>query len=431
MTAILATTGFAASPTNDETSTESKDPVEAEAYGVVNFEKGTDRFPTTIMPSGIVNIGGMAYIASKWTLEPGATMNVTEDGFILDNELNIKPQNTGAVPVQCAIDGKVYYEYTKSDGNKVYTTDSLSYVDGKGISVDKPDGELKQTMSKTVTGSPILTGGVDREFAVINVAEDGVIKGGTVTFVKPGSGLLESDSTDLGAGSSLNEKTKYKLKLAESNGCFKEEYISKLPNLKYYDEGGEQTLNLSDISTIDGANFANSDTLKGYLNSFGFNPDSVTFSDKTALELLTSKDETDVIQIPANSEFSKAANKETLIISTNLHNVNQEFTQALKFTGIGDTIYYKPDTLIFSGNNSQLIPEEGVKYESMNVTFCKANSWIGTPKDKEVSFGGACSTLTICEDTAVYHKLKIGSDTYLAGPNGTKLQIFGTLTYGA
>ena len=431
MTAILATSGFAA----DE-------PVDYCVYGTVDFPSGTDNNPTTITPSGTVDIGctgSCSYINSDWTLEPGSTMNVTGDGFGLNCTLNINPQNAGAVPVQCNLlkNGNLYYEYTDSatPPNNVYKlVDSSedSYVNKDGEPVDKPDGELKQTMSKTVTGSPILAEVVNRENAVITISTGGAIKGGIVTYVKKDNAVLESDSTDLGSSSTLNGKTKYKLTKAESDS-FQEEYLSKLPNLVYYDAEYTPTkLNLSAPATIAEENFASNDTLKTYLNSFGFYPDPVTVSEKTGLELITEKTAGDVIQIPADSEFSKAANNETCTISTNLHNVGVgEVTNALKFTGTGATwdSGWNYDTLVFSGDNRNLVPECGVTYTDVNLTFCDANSWIAAPKDKAVSISGYDATVTICKDMELYHDLEIAYGTNFKGPENTKILVYGKLTF--
>ena len=424
MTAILATSGFAAT-----------EPVDYCVYGTVDFPSGADKNDTTIKSSGVVNIGktgGSPSIASEWTLEEGSTMNVTGNGFYLQKTLNINPNDAGAVPVQCLIDGTVYCEYKKSDEEKVYTADNVSYVDKDGNSIEKPEGTLTPVMSSTVTGSPILAESANRDSAVIHFFDEGFIKGGSVTYASQGSEVLKSDSTDLGSSSTLNGKTKYKLTKAESDS-FQEEYLSKLPNLVYYDAEYTPTkLNLSAPATIAEENFASNDTLKTYLNSFGFYPDPVTVSEKTGLELITEKTAGDVIQIPADSEFSKAANNETCTISTNLHNVGVgEVTNALKFTGTGATwdSGWNYDTLVFSGDNRNLVPECGVTYTDVNLTFCDANSWIAAPKDKAVSISGYDATVTICKDMELYHDLEIAYGTNFKGPENTKILVYGKLTF--
>ena len=434
ITAILATSGFAGQT----------EPVEEWVYGTATFPSGTDNNPTTIMPSGTVNIGSdsaMPTIASEWILKEGSVMNVTGNGFILQNELTINPKDAG-IPVQCAIGEQLYYEYEDVSNSsikyyKLVGSDGSAgemYLDSNGEElITQPTTTPNQVKTTDITGSPFTITG-----AIINMNYDsgtqkvkGCISGGTVTYAPKGAIILSKDSkTDFADDSSLKEKTKYTMAAAGSAG-FQETYLSCLPVL-HYCSGDPQNLDFSQAPAAE--KIASSNTLQEYLNSFGFYPDPVTVLDGNGIgfNLLTLKGDDAAIQIPKYIGFSTAASGTKYEVKTNLHNVDAAFDSELTFIGTGAgsaTI----DTLEFSGDNSNLTPEYGVTYSDVNVTFDCANSWIAAPKNQAVTFvtsDGVSSTVTINNSMSIHSNLTIRERVSLVGPENTIIKLFGSVTLG-
>ena len=423
ITAILATSGFA-----DE-------PVEEWVYGTATFPSGTDKNPTTIMPSGTVNIGDTSkfpVIASDWTLEPGSTMNVTGLGFCLTKEIKINPKDVGAIPVQCAIGEQLYYKYTYTDvidgaikaAYRLVSNPEARYVDSFGNEIKNQPSEVSQVVTTGITGVPVTTNN-----AVINMSynEDeekleGCISGGTVTYIKEGAGVLSNDDTSYESSFPLIGKTKYTLTKA-AQSAFQESYITSMPTLLC-----DQTT--WSIADIDEANVLDSNTLQSYLNSFGFYPDPVTVLSGTRFNLLTLKGDDAAIQLPGDAAFSTAASGKEYNITANLHNVSAEFDHILLFTGTG--VEDNMDTLIFSGDNSNLTPDNGVMYTNVNVTFECANSWIAAPKDKAVTLmttGTNTSTVTVCKNLSICSDLNVRDAVSIVGPKDTTIKLFGTVTF--
>ena len=196
ITAIFATSGFSAD--NDQ--------VGLWVYGIENFTNGTDRNPTTIMPSGTVTIGdpeggSIPVIASTWTLEEGSTMNVMGCGFKLTGTIKINPNDAKETYVQCDIkkNGTLYYEYQAEDGTlyyKLVNTDSSAtgdWVNGSGEKVT-PTGEPKQVKTTTVTGVPQLDDIDERDNTVIDMAYGIVPK---TTILPENAKVVKYDTSDL------------------------------------------------------------------------------------------------------------------------------------------------------------------------------------------------------------------------------------------
>ena len=428
MTAILATNGFA------------EEPVGVMIYGCMIFEGGIDINETTIMPSGHVDAGGSGgdtvqpTIATKWTLKEGSVMTLSTGPLNVKGTLNINPRDAGAIPVQCNIkdDANLYYEYTDTNGKKVYKlvgSSENSYVTAAGKAATY-SGDLTQTMTETVTGSPILTGNKYSSVLDMGACDGcacGKICGGTVTYATEGTGVFVKDTTELGE-TSLNGLTGGQFTISQaSNSGFSEEYISKLPAL-----GSSELLDLSDTSNYV-SQLSDSETLKGYLNSFGFYPESVSVSHKIWFDLLTEKEETAAIKIPQSVEFSKDASEKEYKIKANLHNVGQSFTKALTFTGTNSPTS-NFDTLVFSGDNRNLIPTQGVTYTDVNTTFCNANSWIAAPKGQSVIIQHSDNNfkklvLTIEDNLSICHDLTISKNTSFVVGKNNAVKLFGTLTF--
>ena len=423
ITAILATSGFA-----------QDDKFEEYVYDTANFPSGTDQYPTTIMPSGSITVGSDNYfpvIASTWTLKEGSVMNVIGNGFVLQNELTINPNDIGAIPVQCNIlnNKQLYYEYTYGrNKKKIYTSDNETYVDASGATVDKPTGTLNQTMTTTITGAP--QGGGWIEMSHNGTALQGKICGGTVTYTPQGATILSKDGTSYDGSFPLSGKTKYTLSTAQSAG-FQEEYLSNLPTLKYTCKT-TKILKASNPSAYTDDQLKNSNTLQSYLNSFGFYPNTTTVLSGTGFNLLTSKDASAAIQLPKGTAFETDASETTYNITANLHNVDAKFDAALTFTGTGATAGTM-DTLKFSGDNSNLMPECGVTYTDVNVTFDGEKSWIAAPKNQAVTFattGSNSSTVTVCQDLEICSDLNIRDGVSIVAPKDTTIKLFGNLTFG-
>ena len=256
----------------------------------------------------------------------------------------------------------------------------------------------------------------------------GCISGGSVTYAKATDPILSEDaSSDLTNTSLANiAGNKYKLDKAASNG-FTEGYLTKFPSLTYKEGETEKTLSVGTINAYTAPQLANSDSLETYLNSFGFYPDEVSIS-KSNIELLATKSKEDAIQVPKDTAFSTATSKKTHEIKANLHNVGVDnFTEALSFIGTDPT---DPtlDTLVFSGDNSNLTPEMGVTYTNVNVTFDCENSWI-EPKADGICFQGATTTptLSINADTAISQPLTVFNANFKVGDNA-KVKILNHLT---
>ena len=441
MTAILATSGFAlqAEAANDtEAATSSTDAVKAYVYDVFDFLAGTDTEATTIMPSGTINIGNTdesavtsdIQIASKWILQEGATMNVTGKGFVLSNELKINPKDAKETYVQCDIkkSGTLYYKY-EYDGGYIYrlvSDPNAKYVEADGETEVTPTSPPKQVKTTTITGVPQLDSGAIRDNAVIDIftinsdgtTTTGCISGGSVTYAKATDPILSEDSTSL-SGTSLKDITgnQYKLDKAAENG-FTEGYIKQFPTL--FNGDSQMSIDLSTMTLP-------SSDLKTYLNGFGFYPDEVSIS-KSNIELLTTKGKDDAILVPTDYGFKKNAlgTGYDIQIKANLHNVGQEFNTALTFEGTvpEDCI---PDTLIFSGDNSNLVPEKGLTYTDVNVTFECKNSWI-EPKDGGISFIGNSTkpTLSMNADTSISQTLTVSHANLSIGSKNI-VKILGTL----
>ena len=435
MTAILATNGFAA----EQGSTEPKDKVGAEIYGTEFFYEGTDTYGTTVMPSGCVHIGvngKTPVIASTWELKEGSKMSVDGNGFKLTGTININPTEADTVPCHCAIgdSGKLYYSYIDSNYEDYYklTDDTDGYVKSDGVApASQPDAEgLTLLMEPYPTGLPLYCS----EDAQIDMAYDsqegavqGRICGGIVTYAPKNATILSKDSsTDLENTSLKDTKSfdRYTLAAATKDG-FQEFYLNGLPILVCKDT----KLNLTDSATYSG-NVSDTSTLEGYLNSFGFYPNTTTVLDGTGYDLLATKGSDAAIQIPKNTKFSTAADSKTREIKANLHNVGSEaFTDALSFTGSGAT-NETLDTLVFSGDNSNLTPDDGVTYCDVNVTVCNANSWI-VPKGENVTFGGTSNpTLKVDADMKISHNLTVKSGSKFEIEKGKTVKFFGTVTLG-
>ena len=253
----------------------------------------------------------------------------------------------------------------------------------------------------------------------------GCICGGAVTYIPEGESiLLEDTATTFADDSSLKEKDKCKL---VTDG-FEQEYLKNFPILKR----GSDKLDLATKSSYSG-NVTDDSTLKTYLESFGYHPDSVAFSSgSSGLDLIKGKDDGDAIQIPQNYKFEKAANTASHTISTNLHNVGvAAFDQPLKFTGTGATATTL-DTLVFSGDNRELNPEKGVEFTDVNVTFNNANSLIANQKDNAVTIkntvADGASTVTLGESMPIYSDITAEGGVCFKGGSGTTMTIFGTFT---
>ena len=258
----------------------------------------------------------------------------------------------------------------------------------------------------------------------------GKICGGTVTYAKKGDVFLETNSTDLTETTleNIDDNCKFTISAVTETG-FKEEYLKKFPRLMYFYQS-EHKLNFSDTSDYKDQ-LSDSETLKGYLNSFGFYPESVNVLNQTGFDVLAEKDKSAAIQISADSEFQQKANSKTHEIKANFHNVDaNKFEKELIFKGTWAS-NENLDTLVFSGDNRNLVPECGVTYTNVNVTVCDQNSWIAPPKDKAVQISSVTgdSTVTICKDLSIHHDLKLGSRVSFKGAEKAKLKIFGTLTF--
>ena len=440
ITAILATSGFAQT-----------EPVGLVIYGGECFYDGTDTNDTTIMPSGDVQIGyadKLPLIASTWELKEGSVINVVEKGFQLTGTIKIKPNDAGAIPIQYNLtdDENLYYEYQDKsyiryyklvgeDGSAIgnfLTEDIDADRDVTFLRPSQPeDTALTQTMTIVTTGMPRMFG--KRECAQIDMAYDsgagavqGKICGGTVTYAKEGATILSKDTTTTFADdSSLVGKTKFTLSKAEE-GAFQECYLSDLPTLKC----DTNSLDLTNKDTYS-ENVSDSSTLQSYLKSFGFYPNTTTVLDGTEFVLLTSKDASAAIQLPKGTAFSTAASGTKYEVKNNLHNVgSEEFDAALTFTGTNPTVG-ELDTLEFSGDNSNLVPKNGVTYTDVNVTVCDEDAWIKVPKDKIAVFQGSSNpTLKIDSNASFSHMLEVKSGSKFEIGTGKTVKVFGTLSLG-
>ena len=267
------------------------------------------------------------------------------------------------------------------------------------------------------------------------LAPQGKICGGTVTYTKSGSATISNDTASNLVDTSLGGITgsQFVIGKATSDG-FTEKYLENLPTLKYTDGNGvQQELTVAATSSYTNGELSGTgETLQTYLNSFGFYPKTVNVSGQTGLELIAGKTSNDAVLVPANYEFKQSANTTTHTIATNLHNTNQVFNQALTFTGENLTSSNQ-DTLVFSGDNSHLVPDEGVTYKNVNVTFSKANSWIAVPKNKTVTVentAGTCSIIDIKDNLSICSNLKIVGNAKLNIDENKVVNFFGTLTLG-
>ena len=457
MTAILATSGFAL----DGGDAESKDPVGKVLYGTFDFTNGTDSYPSTIMPSGKVTIGdntNIPVIASEWTLEKGSVMSVAGNGFKLTGQININP-NAVPMPAQCNIDKSedVYYEYIDTnEGIKYYkkvgeggvATGDYFILNEEDLTLSKveeppEDNKLSQTLGPRYTGFPDLRSNQFKSTGLIDVYDEGTgtakgkICGGTVTYAAANAAILSKDTTNLQT-TSLSGITGNKCTLitAEIAG-YQEGYLNQyFPTLKCC----SNTLNLGDTPAAD--KLTDSETLKAYLNSFGFYPDPVTVATDTGLELIAKQTANDAILIPADYNFTQpqsAATGQTFTIATNLHNTGKEFTNTLWFiaaaaAGTQAIDPSKLDTLKFSGDNSNLVPEKGVRYEDVNVTFEGEGSWI-EPKAEGVIFTSSQTnrsitpTLTIDKSMSIHSNVTMKNGAILAIGDKQTVKFFGNLTF--
>ena len=441
ITALLATSGFAMGNDDEDDAIVGK-----VVYKTATFKDGTDSYDSTIMPSGRVNIGdssNVPVIASTWTLEEGSITYVCGNGFKLTGTLNINPRYPYTIPWQCALDDseKLYYCYSNSKGEDFYklTDDGTGpYICSDGtIPEPQPDPtDLTQITVPEESGVPLMYD--NRANAVIDMAYDsdsqkvqGKICGGSVTYATEGASILSSDdTTEFAVDSSLTGKTKYKLGTADSAG-FQENYLQyHLPTLKC-DE--THKLDFTDGATYS-TKVSDTSTLKGYLESFGFYPKNVSVLSGQDFAVLATKDASAAIQIPKDAAFSTKASGKEHKITASLHDVGvDDFENALKFTGTYPANKTELDTLVFSGDNSNLDPAKGVTYCNVNATFCKANSWIYTPKDQLVTFQGdgiVAPTVTICDNMKISHDLKISKGANLAIGKDKKVLFFGGLTLG-
>ena len=451
MTAILATSGFSA----QQGSTEPDDKVGAEIYGVEYFYEGTDTYGTTIMPSGYVSIGktgGNPVIASTWTLEEGAVMNVSENGLKLTGTININPRESHTIPLHCAIGNseKFYYVYICTNTETYTETIYYKLADGTGCYVDsngtavipQPDeADYKLFIYDHPSGLPVLDQFSARNSAQIDVSYDagadavqGKICGGIVTYAPSGATILFAESSANLTNTSLKDTesfNRYTLATATSDTAgFQEGYLGDLPTLKYTIGETTKTLDLSSTSGYT-EKLSDTSTLEGYLNSFGFYPNITTVLNGTGYDLLATKGSEAAIQISKNTKFSTAASSKIREIKANLHNVGSEaFTEALSFTGANATEGTQ-DTLVFSGDNSNLVPAMGVTYSDVNVTVCDEDAWIKAPKGKSVIFGGTSNpTLKMDSDMKVSQSLIVKSGSKFDIAKGKTVKFFGTVTLG-
>ena len=437
MTALLATSGFASE--NGKV-----------AYSYVTFSEGTDTSNTIIMPSGDVNIGAEGktpVIASTWELKESSmfTRNRFGQGFKLTGKIKINPNDAYTVPTQFDINqnGTLYYQYYCSgDYNPYYqlTNGTGCYVryDGTAPEPQPAAADLKRSLRQVSSGLPVAfydNGSGNRSNLLIDMTKkdsegtEGSIIGGSVTYAKQGTGILSVDSTtNLRETSLRNTCRQYTLRTADKDG-FTEGYLTDFAILKC----DTNQLDLSDSTKLPSDKLATSESLKDYLASFGFCPNTVSFLSGTGFGVLEQKEETDAIQISQNYAFSQAASQKEYNIKTNLHNVDvSDFTSPLKFTGTGASDGGQ-DILVFSGDNSNLVPTKGVTYCNVNVTVCNANSWIAVPKDQIVTFQGDGSVkpvMSIKDDLSISHHFKIANGASIAIEATKTVKFFGNLTLG-
>ena len=283
-------------------------------------------------------------------------------------------------------------------------------------------------------GLPDMTSKSITDVSLKRDTVQGCISGGTVTYTKSGSATISNDTASNLVDTSLGGITgsQFVIGKATSDG-FTEKYLENLPTLKYTDGNGvQQELTVTATSSYTNGELSGTgETLETYLNSFGFYPKTVTVSGQTGLELIAGKTSNDAVLVPADYEFKQSANTATHTIATNLHNTDKTFTSALKFTGEGATTGTM-DTLVFSGDNSNLKPECGVTYKDVKVTFEKAESWIA-PTNEAVTFettGGNTSTVTVCENLEICSDLNVREGVSVVGPKDTTIKLFGTVTFG-
>ena len=251
---------------------------------------------------------------------------------------------------------------------------------------------------------------------------EGKICGGAVTYAASGAAVLSDDgTTTFAADSSLSGKNQFQLTSAGTDG-FQETYLSCLPILKC----DSAKLDLATKSSYS-EKVGSKETLQEYLNSFGFFPGTVSVSSETGLELISAKGADDAVLVPTDYKFEKEAGSAALAIVTNLHNTDQEFSNALEFCG--KNVSGNLDTLTFSGDNSNLKPEAGVTYTDVNVTFSGTKSWI-EHEGQDITFQGssATPTLNINANTSIYGNLNITKANLAVGATNV-VKVFGTFTY--